>query len=394
MDESYKYWLVAFQQMIGTKKYSQVALVEKIKERAPGVRISKGHLNAVYKERKGRDDRKIKASLDLQGAISSVYGLSYLDFLKYGQQIVNRDFLEVKPETKPGQDEIKSEITSSYAELSTDDFRNSSITEIDQMVDEYTSKVQDDFSRYAKNITSQMKAIVRSRHHIDKERVQLLSILEASSDAIKVNRATDKVILYENQAYRRMIGRSLLGVTCPGLCGEDKERCYVDEVKVKGRSVYQVREWSGRYFEIVANPIFKNGLLHSVVSIIRDITAHYNKGLSSSKSNARLQTLLDYTNDTINFFDENKQMVGATAHHNMTGVERPKDLYSFILYAGKLFEGVTEAYELLLKLYRDHNDVEFKVIQKHTREEWEIKAQSIFDSEQFIGIMIISRELL
>ena len=101
MDESYRYWLAAFQHMIGTKKYSQVALVEKIKEVSPTVRVSKGHLNAVYKERTGRAGKPFKASAELQAAIAKAFDYEYLDFLKAGQKIISsNDSLNATVEKK------------------------------------------------------------------------------------------------------------------------------------------------------------------------------------------------------------------------------------------------------------------------------------------------------
>jgi len=60
-----------------------------------------------------------------------------------------------------------------------------------------------------------------------------------------------------------------------------------------------------------------------------------------------------------NVFDEKKQMVGSTFHHVIEVTERPTDLNSFILYAGNLFHGVTESYEKLLQIYRDHQESRF-----------------------------------
>lgn len=393
MDDSYRYWLAAFQHMVGTKKYSQVVLVEKIKEAAPSVRITKGHLNAVYKERIGRGGKPFKASLELQEAIAKVYGFDHLEFLQAGKKIISSNNRLVEEATSPDLVDESHRSMPLYQEWENEDLNNVEPAEFDQRIEEYVTTVKDDLGRYARFVADRIKQITKNRNHIEQERTQLQSIIEASSDAIKVNRADDKVVIYENQAYKRLIGRSLLWKACPGLCGEAGEECYVDEVKIKGRSVHSIRNWNDRWYETVANPINKGGVLHSVVAVIRDITEHYSRSLLASHTNSRLQYLLNLTSDTVNFFDEKKLMVGSTFHHVIEDTERPTDLNSFILYAGNLFHGVTEAYEKLLKIYRDHQECIFTATHKITGNEWLIKASPIFDQEVFIGIVIVSSEV-
>lgn len=393
MDESYRYWLTAFQHMIGTKKYSQVALVEKIKEVAPSIRITKGHLNAVYKERVGRGGRPFKASLELQEAIARAYGFDHLEFLQAGKKILGSSAPLAESAVREDTPHDPQHSIALYPDWTADDLHDIEVTEFDQKIEEYTSAVKDDFSRYASFIANQIKAITKNRNQIEQDRIQLQSIIEASSDAIKVNRAADKVVIYENQAYKRLIGRSLLWKQCPGLCGEPDEACYVDAVKVSGRSVHSIREWNTRWYEIVADPIIKDGVLHAVVAVIRDITDHYSKSRLASHATTRLQHLLTLTSDTVNFFDENKRMVGSTFHHVIEDVERPTDLNSFILYAGNLFDGVTEAYEKLRGIYRDHKECMFSATSKATGNEWLIKASPVFDQGEFIGIVIVSSEV-
>lgn len=392
MYESYRYWLAAFQHLIGTKRYSQVALVERIKEVAPEVRITKGHLNAVYKERVGREGKVFKASVELQVAIAKAYDYDYLEFLKAGQAILSSNNFPGESGKKSRTPNESSRYIPLYPDWSTEDLKELEIPDFDQKIEDYINTVYDDHSRYASLIANRLRAVVKNRNQIELERIHLQSILEASSDAIKVNRADDKVVTYENQAYRRLIGRSLLWKPCPGLCGEPDEECYVDEVRIKGHAVHMIREWSGRWYEINAAPINKDGVLHSVVAIIRDITKHYSRSRAASQANARLTHLLNHTSDTMNFFDENKQMIGSTFHHVVEDVERPTDLNSFILYAGNLFHGVEVAYEKLRQIYRDHKKCEFTSINKVTGNEWLINASPIFDKEEFIGIMIVSRE--
>ena len=394
MDDSYRYWLSAFQHLIGTKKYTQVALVEKIKEVAPDTRITKGHLNAVYKERTGREGKKFKASLELQEAVAKAYGFDYLDFLKIGQKII-ADNNSIEENAVNGNSSVPpNQLMPLHSEWSAEDLNTLSTSDFDQRIEEYNSRINADFSRYARSITNRIKEISKNRNLIDQERIQLQSIIEASSDAIKVNRADDKVVIYENQAYKRLVGRSLLWKHCPGLCGEPDEVCYVSKVRVKGRSVHTIRKWNDKWYEIVADPINKDGILHAVVAVIRDITDHYDHSFKASNANARLRYLLENTSDTVNFFDEHKQMVGATSHHVIEGLERPTDLNSFILYAGHLFNGVSEAYDKLHQIYRDHKESEFTVTNKATTKEWLIKASPVFDQRQFIGIVIVSRELV
>ena len=392
MDESYRYWLAAFQQMIGTKKYTQVALVERIKEVAPNVRVTKGHLNAVYKERKGRGGKPFKASIELQAAIAKAYDFDYLEFLKAGQKILSSNRTYDTTVGKSNTPEVSSQYIPLSPEWSAEELQDFEISELDQKIEEYISTVHDDHSRYASLIANRIKAVAKNRNQIELERIRLLSILEASNDAIKVNRAEDKVVIYENQAYKRLIGKSLLWKPCPGLCGEPDEECYVDEVRIKGHSVHTIRKWNDRWYEIVANPINKDGTLHSVVAVIRDITEHYSRSKAASNANARLEQLLHLTSDTVNFFDENKQMIGSTFHHVIEDHERPTDLNSFILYAGHLFHGVNEAHEKLRRVYLDKQECEFNSINKATGNEWLIKASPVFDKEEFIGIMIVSRE--
>ncbi len=392
MDESYRYWLAAFQHMVGTKKYTQVALVERIKEVAPQVRITKGHLNAVYKERLGRGGKTFKASTELQAAIAKAYDFDYLEFLKVGQKILSStNSLEETSEKNRSAAESSGSVPV-YPEWSAEELKDFEISDFDQKIENYLSTVHDDHIRYASLIANRVRAVAKNRNQIELERRRLQTIIEASSDAIKVNRADDKVVIYENQAYKRLIGRSLLWKPCPGLCGEKGEECYVDKVRITGRQVGSIRQWNGRWYEIVANPIYKDGTLHSVVAIIRDITEHYSKSLAASQANSRLRHLLNHTSETINFFDENRQMIGSTFHHVLDDVERPTDLNSFILYAGNLFHGVNEAYEKLRGIYQDHQACEFTSINKVTGNEWVIKASPVFDKEDFIGVMIISKE--
>jgi PAS domain-containing protein len=392
MDESYRYWLAAFQHMVETKKFTQVALVERIKEVAPTVRVTKGHLNAVYKERKGRG-KPFKASIELQAAIAKAYDFDYLEFLKAGQKILNSQRSLDKTAGKSGIPDELSQYIPLYPEWSAEDFKDFEISDFDQKIEEYISIVHDDHSRYASLIGNRIKAVAKNRNQIELERIHLLSILEASTDAIKVNRADDKVVIYENQAYKRLIGRSLLWKPCPGLCGDPDDECYVDEVRIKGSSVHTIREWNGRWYEIIANPINKDGILHSVVAVIRDTTKHYSKSKAASHANARLDRLLNITSDTVNFFDENKQMTGSTFHHVIEGVERPHDLNSFIIYAGHLFHGVNEAYEKLLRIYTQKEESEFTAVHKISGNRWLIKGSPVYDQDEFIGIMIVSREL-
>jgi PAS domain-containing protein len=393
MDETYKYWLATFQHMIGTKKYSQITLVEKIKELDLGIRVTKGHLNAVYKERSGRGNKKIKASLDLQEAIARVYGLNHLEFLHAGQQILSNGNPLEKSSDESGVLDETGPANPLYKEWSVEDLKALSVDGFDQKIEEYTVKVQDGLIQHAGYFINRVRTIAKTRNQTEQERIRLLSIIEASSDAIKVNRADDKVVTYENQAYKRLIGRSLLWKPCPGLCGETGEECYVDEVKVTGHAVHTIRKWNGRWYEIVANPINKDGVLHSVVAVIRDISGHYTKSLESNHNKALLQSLLSLTSDTVSIFDESRQMVGATSHHHVEDVERPTDLNSFILYAGNLFHGITEAYEKLNQVYRDHRECEFDAVNKRSGKTWRFKATPVFDQEEFIGIMITSREV-
>lgn len=392
MDESYRYWLAAFQHMIGTKKYSQIALVEKVKEVDPGIRLTKGHLNAVYRERLGRGGKTVKASPDLQAAIARAYDYSFLDFVKAGQKLLDSANAFEKSAELADEGETPEPIKPLYQEWSVDELRGLSTADFDQKIAEYAAVVHEGVSQHANHFINRIKAMSKVRNHAEQERIQLQSFIEASSDAIKVNRADDKVVIYENQAYKRLIGKSLLWKPCPGMCGEMGEVCYVDEVKLTGQAVHTIRNWNGRWFEVVANPINKDGLLHSVVSIIRDITEHYSKAIESADTKARLQILLDSTSDTVNFFDENKQMVGSTSHHQVEDVERPTDLSSFILYAGNLFHGVTEAYEKLRQIYRDHQECAFDAVHKSSGKTWRIKATPVFNAGTFIGIMIVSRE--
>lgn len=393
MDESYRYWLAAFQHMVGTKKYSQVALVERIKEVAPNVRVTKGHLNAVYKERKGRGGKTFKASIELQAAIAKAYDFDYLEFLKAGQKILTSERSFEKTVEKRGTQDESSQYIPLYPEWSSEDLQGFEISDFDQKIEDYISSVHDDHSRYASLIGNRIKAVAQNRNHLELERIRLLSILEASTDAIKVNRAEDKVVTYENQAYKRLIGKSLLWKPCPGLCGDPDEECYVDEVRIKGHSVHMIREWGGSWYEIVASPINKDGVLHSVVAVIRDISQHYSKSKSASHANARLEQLLTHTSETVNFFDENKKMIGSTFHHVIEGIERPTDLNSFILYAGNLFHGVNEAYEKLRSIYKEKENCEFTTTHKITGKEWLIKGNPVFDKDEFIGIVIVSREV-
>lgn len=392
MDESYRYWLAAFQHMVGTKKYSQVVLVERIKEVAPHVRLTKGHLNAVYKERVGRGGKTIKASIELQAAIARAYDFDYMEFLKAGQKIINSNNALEETVEKSRTPEASSRYISLHPDWSAEDLKDIEISDFDEKIEEYVSTVHDDHSRYASLISNRIKVVAKNRNQVELERIHLQSILEASSDAIKVNRADDKVVIYENQAYKRLIGRSLLWKPCPGLCGEPDGDCYVDEVRIKGRTVHQIKEWSGKWYEIIADPIIKDGVLHAVVAVIRDITPHYSRSRAASDAESRLKQFLSATSETVNFFDENKQMVGATVHHVIENVERPTDLNSFILYAGHLFHGVGEAYEKLRTIYKDKKECEFMAINKATEAEWLIKASPVYDKDEFIGIMIVSRE--
>ena len=125
-----------------------------------------------------------------------------------------------------------------YHEWEHEDLNDIEPAEFDQKIEEYVVTVKDDLGRYARFVADRIKQITKNRNQIEQERIQLQSIIESSSDAIKVNRAEDKVVIYENQAYKRLIGRSLLWKVCPGLCGEAGEDCYVDAVKIKGRSVH------------------------------------------------------------------------------------------------------------------------------------------------------------
>ena len=77
----------------------------------------------------------------------------------------------------------------------------------------------------------------------------------------------------------------------------------------------------------------------------------------------------------------------------MEDVERPTDLNSFILYAGNLFHGVTEAYEKLNQVYRDHLKCEFEAVNKRSGKTWCVKATPVFDQEEFIDMMIVSCEI-
>lgn len=392
MDDSYRFWLAAFQHMIGTKKYSQVALVEKIKEVAPSVRITKGHLNAVYKQRAGRGGKLFKASLELQEAIAKAYGFSYLEFLRAGERIISNNNQLVEDAARVQSPEEPQRNISRAPDWS-EDLNHIGIAEFDQNIEGYTSAIKDDLTKHASVIANHIKAIARNRNAIEQERIQLQSIIEASSDAIKVNRVEDKVVVYENQAYKRLIGRSLLWKSCPGMCGETDEGCYVDEVRVKGRSVHSIRKWNDNWYEIVADPIIKDGILHSVVSVIRDITEHYSKSRAVSKTNCRLQYLLNYTSDSVAFFDENKQLVGSTVHYIVDTVERPTDLNSFILYAGNIWDGVAEAHEVFRQIYRDHKECSLTMTSRATGNEWQIKASPVFDQHNFIGIMIVGNEI-
>lgn len=387
MYKNYRYWLAALQYLVGTKRYSQVALVERVKEIAPKMRLSTGHLNAVYKERKGRDDKRIKAGVDLQEALARAYGLNYMEFIKIGQEIVEKEtFQEAK--------ENKVDVVPLYEELTDDGLQNVAIDDFDEKIEEYSLKIQQGLYQNVNQIINSAKKIAQNRNQIEKVRIQLQSILEAASDAIKVNRISDKVILYENQAYKRMIGRSLLGKPCPGLCGERQRECYVDEVKITGRSVYKIEEWNNRWYEVAANPISNEGLPYSVVTVIRDITVHYIKTLAAKHADARLRTLIGYTSDTVNFFDANKQMVNSTMHHQVDELERPTDLNSFILYSTYLFDGVAEIHPLILKLYSDYKNFESIVIHKKTGKEWNVRVNAVFSQDEFVGIIIVSRESL
>lgn len=394
MDETYKYWLAAFQHMIGTKRYSQITLVEKIKELHPDIRVTKGHLNAVYKERSGRGNKKVKASLDLQEAIAQVYGLNHLEFLHAGQQILGNKNPFERISNDSGLVDETEPVNPLYKEWSVEDLKVLSVDGFDQKIEEYTIKVQEGMIQHAGYFINRVRTISKTRNQAEQERIRLLSIIEASSDAIKVNRADDKVVTYENQAYKRLIGKSLLWKPCPGLCGETGEECYVDEVKVSGHTVHTIRKWNDRWYEIVANPINKDGVLHSVVAVIRDISGHYTKSKKSNHNKARLQSLLSLSSDTIIFFDENRQVVGATHHHHVEDAERPTDLNSFILYAGNLFNGVTEEYEKLNQIYRDHLECEFDAVNKGSGKTWRVKAIPVFDQEEFIGIMVVSSEVI
>ena len=329
----------------------------------------------------------------MQAAIAKAYDFDYLGFLKAGQKILSSKHSFDKIAEKTSIPDESSQYIPLYPEWSAEDLQGFEISDLDQKIEEYISIVHDDHSRYASLIANRIKAVAKNRNQIELERIRLLSILEASTDAIKVNRAEDKVVIYENQAYKRLIGRSLLWKPCPGLCGDPNEECYVDEVRIKGRSVHMIREWNGKWYEIVANPLNKDGTLHSVVAVIRDITAHYSKSKAASHANARLDQLLNITSDTVNFFDENKQMIGSTFHHVIEGVERPTDLNSFILYAGHIFHGVNEAYEKLLRIYGEREECEFTAIHKITANEWLIKGSPVYDQDEFIGIMIVSREV-
>jgi len=387
MDKTYRYWLAAFQFFVGSKRYSQVALVERVKELAPSIRLSTGHLNAVYRERKGRDDKKIKAGADLQEAVAKAYDLNYLEFLKLGQEIVEKETFE-------GKKENNIDVTTPVQILTNDGLQNINVDDFTEKFEENALKVQEVLYQQINHLINGTKTISNNRNQLEKERIQLQSILEATSDAIKVNRISDKVVLYENQAYKRLIGGSLLGKSCPGLCGETQNECYVDEVKVTGRTVYKIQEWDNRWYEIVANPIMREGLPYSAVTVIRDITVHHTKRLAAKHSEARLQNLMNYTHDRVTFFDANKQIVTSTTHYNIDGLERPTDLNSFILYVSHLFDGATEAYSLLMNIYCDYKDIEFSVFLKETGNEWKSKANAVFSDDEFIGIVIITRESL
>lgn len=393
MDESYRYWLAAFQHMIGTKKYSQVALVEKIKEVAPTIRITKGHLNAIYKERASRGGKIIRASLELQEAIARVYGFNHFEFMEIGKDFIGSNtYLEESAVRSIAPDNSHSRIPHS-TDLTYEDLNNIEPSEFDQKIENYVTTVKDDLGRSARFVAEKIKLITNNRNQIEQERKQLQSLIEASSDAIKVNRAKDKVVIYENQSYRRLIGRSLLWKPCPGLCGEPGEKCYVEAVEKSGYTVHTIREWNNRWYEIVADPIKRDGILYAVVAVIRDITEHYSHSLKASRTESRLQNLLNSISDSVVIFDENRKIVGITSHHIIEDVERPTDLNSFILYAGKRFYGVEEAFDRLNQVYRDQKECEFTTSHRLTKKEWLVKASPVFDQEAFIGIKIVSKEL-
>lgn len=392
MDESYRFWLAAFQHMIGTKKYSQVALVEKIKEVAPSIRITKGHLNTIYKERTGKGGKIIRASLELQEAIANVYGFNHFEFMEVGKDLIgSKNHLE-ESAVRSGAPHNSHPPVPSYTDLTFEDLNDAEPAEFDQKIEDYVTTVKDDLGRSARFVAEKIKLITKNRNQIEQERKQLQSIIEASSDAIKVNRAKDKVVIYENQAYRRLIGRSLLWKPCPGLCGEPGEKCYVEGVSARGHTLHSIREWNNRWYEIVADPIKRDGILYAVVAVIRDITEHYSHSLKASRTQSRLQNLLDDISDSVVMFDENRQIVGITSHHLIDNVERPTDLNSFILYAAKRFSGVEKAYDLFNQVYRDQKECEFATSHKLTGKKWLVKASPVFDQKAFIGIKIVSRE--
>jgi len=88
MEDAYIYWLAAFQHKVKKKQYTQIELVDKIKEEAPGVKCTKGHLNAVYKARTNKRGQETRASSDLQQAIAKCYDCNYMEFIGIGRSIV------------------------------------------------------------------------------------------------------------------------------------------------------------------------------------------------------------------------------------------------------------------------------------------------------------------
>lgn len=79
-EDTYSCFMAAFKRKIDDKIFQQNDLARK-------TGVSSQHLNAIYKERFGKNKKPIRAGYELQQKIAEAFGYQIIDFLKFGEKI-------------------------------------------------------------------------------------------------------------------------------------------------------------------------------------------------------------------------------------------------------------------------------------------------------------------
>jgi len=288
---------------------------------ARAVSVRPEYINRVYRGRQ-------TCSVDVQERICHFFGISYLEALAIGRQLVETGEM---PSTKPA-----------LAAPSPPTVASKNIKDEDQPTET--------------DVIAIVSQWVAQKKETEDNLARLQNILEAFGDGLAIL-DTDLRIEYQNRAHRELFGASLVGQPCYFAHGREKHLDFCPSYKARrtGMPASSVIPFAGRAFSVLTTPIRNmSGQITGYAEALRDITDIQNT-LAMTKAALDMSdraVFIAKIDRTISYFNAKlRELTGAEEHDLIsTGI------FLHYLQENGICRNSAELAEAIKKAWKDNKE--------------------------------------